>query len=206
MPLADFPFHVLKAPGRTTAIPIGLAVGPTLDGSGLSSADSVDGSFLEHSAGASAPSGGIITSFDVTSPRWHPTVEFVVEIPALLTDLRCWIGLFAARPDDIANPQVDDRLAAFQYDSANPDWQIYANTSGAGAHYQTNITVAAGVHLFRIEVGPTSIQYFIDGAPAGTLTPDTNVSLLLGLGVRITRLTGDERTIRWSRLSWIHKV
>lgn len=213
MPFADHPLHVLKTPGAITCSHTGLALAPTLDGKGLASLDDVDGPWLRHATvAATAASGGMITTHDVTAAQWRPRAEFVVRTaPANeLARARYWIGLFEARPDELSLASVGVRLAAFHFDggaSGLAPWRVAVSSGGAPVHTPIGGNVVGdAVQRMLVDVQESQVEFTLDDG-VGPLQVQTialapGTSQLLGLGVRVTSTTAVARSIRWQRVSW----
>lgn len=213
MAFADHPLHILKTPGAITCSATGLALSPTLDGKGLASLDDAQGPWLRHTtAPATAASGGLLTTLDVTAAQWLPRVEFVVRTApaAELPRTRYWIGLFEARPDELTPASVGARLAAFHFDGGSSGlapWRIVASDGGTPAQAVIGGNVAGNtVYRMDIEVHEEQVEFLLDdGSDVPqllTLAVVPGTSQLLGLGVRVTATTTVARSIRWQRVSW----
>ena len=213
MHFADHPLHILKTPGAITCSATGLALSPTLDGKGLASLDDADGPWLRHTtAPATAASGGLITTLDVTSAQWLPRAEFVVRTSPgnELARARYWIGLFEARPDELTPASAGVRLAAFHFDggsSGAAPWRVVASDGAAPVQAVIGGNVVGGaVYRMGVEVQAAQVVFTLDeGAPvpqSQTLALVPGTGQLLGLGVRVTATTTVPRAIRWQRVSW----
>lgn len=213
MAFADHPVHLLKTPGGITCSATGLALLPTLDGKGLASLDDADGPWLRHTTtAATAASGGLLTTLDVTAAQWRPKAEFVVRVApaAELARARYWIGLFEARPDDLTPASVGARLAAFHFDGGavgQAPWRVVCADGAAPVHAALGGNVAGdSVYRLGIEIQAAQVVFTLDdGSPVPlfqTLALVPGTGQLLGLGVRVIATTAVSRSIRWQRVSW----
>lgn len=223
-------FHVFKNPSTITSSVVGAAFNPTLDATkGLESADDEDGPWLLHRTGAVVPAlpprrGGVASPYDVVQRRWNngstPVhFEFAVKTDggtfiAPNNKFQYWIGLFSASPDGFEFPPLSLQMVAFRFrPQASDVWQAFGS-NGLGFTPATlsgsPITVQSSTkYLLEIDLQGTTAVFRIDGQSYATLgsgdkLPDA--SQLLGYGVRVFAYedNGEDRTIRWKRISWDH--
>lgn len=227
-------FHVFKNPATITSSVVGAAFNPTLDATkGLESADDAAGPWLLHRTGTVDPGsgprrGGVASPYDVVQRRWNdptpPTPTPVHFEFAIKTDsgsyggpankFQYWIGLFSANPDGIDLPPFDLQVVAFRFrPAAFAHWQVFGSGgSGFSQEPPNGPAVQPDTeYLLGIKLQGTTAEFLIDGQPYQTLDTAASAHLpdpsqLLGYGVRVFAFdaNGEDRTIRWKRISWDH--
>lgn len=208
MPLADFPFHILKTPGTLTAATVGLSFGVTLDGDSLVSTDDAVGSWLEHKTLAvSGMSAGMLTGFDVLAAGWQPQLELELRTPTDVASLRYWVGLFSTKPDGLVLPGTGHHFAAMRYDPGAGDstWTaVVHNGSGTPSTLAVGPTVAGGtVYTLAISISASETLFGVNGTPVSAVPKVPSPGVLLGLGIRVTAQVDTAKTLEWRRASWL---
>lgn len=176
--------------------------------------------------------GGVASPYDVVQRRWNdplttpaPTpvhFEFAIKTdpipygppPTFPNEFQYWIGLFSASPDGIDSPPQSLQMVAFRFRPAVSDkWWVYgSNGSGVTPLLPPGaITVQTDTeYLLEIKMLGATAEFRINGSFYATLDTATDrlpdPSKLLGYGVRVFvfSTTGEDRTIRWKRISWDH--
>ena len=211
-----FAFHVVKNPGTVTAAYSGLGSAPSLEGAGLTSIDDAFGTYLEHSTPSVQNSpAGLITTFDVLAAGWNPTIEFEVQLSAVLADLRLWIGLFSQRPD-LLSPTLGlpgPHIAAFYLDSTVLQWRGVSSNATQVQEKTIPGTVTTGQRFrLRIEIDggspPTAVKFYVNELavlPTNSVLP--GLSEPLGIGIRVVNpVSNVAKQVRWNRASWKYTV
>jgi hypothetical protein len=151
----------------------------------------------------------MLSTFSVVAAAWEPKAEFVVRTPSTLTQVRFWVGLFAAKPDLLNASSTGMRLAAFNFEAGGSGiarWTAVVANGGAAsaANFPFNVSPST-TYTLRVDVqaSQSKVNFTVDGVLPGV---DVNVlpgSLeLLGLGIRVTTLSMAARSLSWRRASW----
>lgn len=130
-------------------------------------------------------------------------------------EFQYWIGLFSSSPDGVESPPAGLQMAAFRFRPAVIDqWRVYGSDASGflSPPPASPISVQPDTeYLLGIEFEGTKAVFRIDSLPYQTLDTSLNHRLpdpskLLGYGVRVFVFgtTGEDRTIRWKRISWDH--
>lgn len=209
-------FEIANAGGVTftdvgfPAAPIDVGATPV-----IANADGVVGPALSYTTKVAAPASGdfvgrgsaVLTTYD---PRWMPEFFAAIITPPVITNVRLWIGLFSAVPDQAASPAAS--LAAFRYNTGTDTAGFWTTCTKDGAVLKANLGVAALVANTRYElrivalgvrgVAPTGYDFYINDVLVATHIVNLPAATkTLGVQLSVTTLNAAQKTLtieRWT--------
>jgi hypothetical protein len=208
MAVAGRRMQVLANPGAATLTTVGFAAAPTATGT-ASNADDVDGPFVLYTSAATSGSvGGLNSAAAVCRRDWKADFAARIKLPATITSVRYWIGLFSGSPTGSATPAI--HLAAFRYDTGadgSAFWRCCTDDAGAAPTVTaTSVAVTAStVYECRIRLKAASVEFWLNGAEVAEHTTDLPAgSTSLSWYATVTTLTAAARAIAISRVQIAH--
>lgn len=196
--------QTLKTAGGSTLEQVGYSSTITTTGASVANADGADGPWVSYVTGTtSGNSGGATSVYTLMRRDW--TIDFVarVQLGALVTSVRYWVGMFSATPVASATPAI--HLAAFRYDTTADGtafWVCATDDGGAAPTTTTtaNAISAGGVYTLRVRADSTDVRFFIDGVLVATHTTNLpTATQLMGWSHHVTTLSNAARTLQFGR-------